>query len=174
MPENAGLLDKVTAKALLPLWAILVLLALLDITTRLQVAPSASQKAWQLSDSQITKGVQITAGRAMAINLAIDKYEQASALAPTQYQMSNAEQLAQEGDLEQLYSGDMRYRLVGIFKQQSAFAVIEQEHLRTNEKENNKVTLQSTLNDYQVNEILSNKIVLMSKEKRQVTLYLYK
>ncbi|SEK46937.1 hypothetical protein SAMN05216262_101433 [Colwellia chukchiensis] len=174
MAASGKLLQTITAKPLLPVWAILVLLSVLDITTRLNVGDNSPQKPWQQSDHHITQGLQIDTKHAATIRQLINAYQQQDQTpSVNDNRMSDAQQLAQKGELAELFSGDLRYRLLGIFKQQQAFAVIEQHHMISDEKETLKITLQSSLNGYQVRDIASNKIELISNDQRQVTLYLY-
>jgi hypothetical protein len=173
--KTTHLIYSLTSKVHLPLWTGLLILIAVDLITRINVTPVQQNKPWE--DEKATRVIAdyISEAEATKISFAINNYEVQSSLdeVPGDNYPSVTEQNAQQGDMHELFSGEMRYRLMGIFKKSTAFAVIEQENLLTNEQKIIKITLSSSLNNYQVNDISANKVIFSSQEGRQVSLYLY-
>jgi hypothetical protein len=168
-------MHSLTSKVHLPLWTGLVILIAIDLITRINVTPVKQNKLWQDEKAAKVIAEYISEAEATKIGFAINNYAVQSNLdeVPGDNYLSVKEQNAQQGDMHELFSGEMRYRLMGIFKKRTAFAVIEQENLLTNEQQIIKLTLSSSLNNYQVNDILANKVIFSSQEDHQVSLYLY-
>jgi hypothetical protein len=174
MLKNNKLFILLAEKNLFPLLAILMILAIIDLTTRLSVDQPISSKNWQKENSKPIQEKRLTQVQAKIVINAITDYSQELNKNVTDNRMSKAQQLAQQGNLNQLYSGDMSYRLMGVFQQNKAFAVILQKNIPTNEEKMRQVGLLTDLNDYQVTKIARNSVTLISSNNRQVTLYLYK
>ncbi len=164
-----------TSKAHLPLLLALTIFMVVDVITRINMTIMPQSKPWR--DENTTKVMieKITATQTAMISDAINHYkiEKNSDIARVATLLSTAEQNAQQGDLEQLFSGDMRYRLMGVFKEKHAFAAIQQKNLLSEEEKTIKVTLSSSLNNYQVDDISANKVTFSSQQGLQVALYLY-
>jgi len=163
-------------KQFMPLWLIITLLILLDISTRLTSYETEQNDTWKIASASKNVGFYLDQAQGKLIKSSIDAYQAAELETKSKANigMSEADQLAQQGDLSQLYAGNIRYRLVGIFDKSGRFAVIQQLNIAENENKLIKVAMTESLQGYQVTEILSNKVILRSNDNRQVSLFLYK
>jgi len=164
-----------TQKFFFPLWGILVVFILLDITTRLINYETKDNTHWQLKSISKETILTLQAEQAERLIKMINNYQTTPEIHTHTHQtMSEADQLAQQGSLNQLYAGNIRYRLVGIFDKNEHFAVIQQLDVSTNEQSLVKVNVLERLKNYKITKIFPNKVTLESDNNGQVTLFLYK
>lgn len=164
-----------TQRIFLPCWLILFVIIFLDITTRLTNTNVKPSSPWQAASAADNAVFTLEQAQAEQITNAINNYEVSSAPQTSENSvMSEAEQLAQQGDLSELFSGNTRYRLAGIFEKQQRFAVIEQFDVSANESKLIKVSVTDSLQGYEVANIFANKVTLNSSDNRQINLFLYK
>lgn len=164
-------------KVFFPVWVLLVFFILLDITTRLTNYEIKSSNNWKITSFDENAGLKLNQAQADIIIKNINNYQKTSkneTETSVNKTMSAAEQLAQQGRLSQLYSGDMRYRLVGIFNKSERFAVIQQLDTSMDKQKLLKVNVLENLQNYKITKILANKVILNSNDNRQISLYLYK
>jgi len=171
----ARIINSVTQKEFFPLWAVLILFVLFDINTRLTQYETKKNSNWQIETLNKSAGLLLSKEQADSITTDIDNFQ----VTPepetnTNKAMSEAEQLAQRGEVGELFSGNIRYRLAGIFDKDERFAVIQQYNVSTNDKELIKGSVFEHLKNYEITEVLANKITLTSNDNRQISLYLYK
>ncbi|MBL0710077.1 MAG: hypothetical protein JJV99_03520 [Colwellia sp.] len=169
------IINSVTQKEFIPLWFILVVLVFIDISTRLTEFKTKKNTHWALAEATENAGLILNKEQADSIISAIDNYQitpekEAGNINNT---MSAAEQQAQQGSLSELFSGTIRYRLVGIFDKNERFSVIQQYDISTNEQKLIKLSVLEHLKNYQITKILANKVTLTSTDNRQISLYLY-
>ena len=163
-----------TQKILIPCWLVLLIVIFFDISTRLTNIEIKQSLPWQVADQAKSGAFSLNQEQAKAIAEAINNYEVSSEIeTAVDNTMSEAEQRAQQGDLNQLFSGNKRYRLIGIFDNNERFAVIKQLDVTVNTEKLIKVTIADSLQDYKVTKILANKVILNSGDKREITLFLY-
>lgn len=169
-------LSAFTQKALLPIWALLIFLALLDINTRLISAPIEAGNHWQTATLQQSRVQRLKQVQAKQIISNINDYEsepEIVATAQTEQTLSEAEQAAQLGDLNQLYAGNIRFRLMGIFANNGHFAVLLRKNFSENTQETVKVQVGESLKSYKLSTILANKLLLEAADGRQISLNLF-
>ncbi|WP_448246068.1 hypothetical protein [Thalassotalea agariperforans] len=171
----ANYTNTLNSKVLYPLLVCIVILILFDITTRLSIGEANEQTSWESDNIKPPDYLKVSPQQAKKIITIINNYEQAEIINANKVKgMSEAEKLAQQGDLDKIYVGDMRYLLVGIFKEAQAFAVVQQQNVKTRENKLIQITISDKLDIYQVNEILANKVILQSDDGRRIDLFLYK
>jgi hypothetical protein len=164
-----------TQKFFFPVWGILAVFILLDITTRLINYETKDNSQWKLQSISKDTILTLQAEQAESIIKMINNYQTTPEIQThTNQTMSEAEQLAQQGSLNQLYAGNIRYRLVGIFDKNEPFAVIQQLDVSTNEQSLVKVKVLERLKNYKITKIFPDKVTLESDNNGQVTLFLYK
>jgi hypothetical protein len=164
-----------TEKFFFPLWGILVISITLDITTRLINYETQDNSQWKLQSINKAPILTLQAEQAESIIKLLNNYQTAPEIQTnTNQTMSEAEQLAQQGSLNQLYAGNIRYRLVGIFDKNEPFAVIQQLDVLKNEQSLVKVKVLERLKNYKITKIFPDKVTLESDNDSQVTLFLYK
>jgi len=167
--------NSLTQKIFLPLWGILTAFILVDITTRLTNYETSDNSRWKIESASENNGLMLNQEQELLIINAINNYEITTVVdnASTNDRMSSAEQLAQHGDLSQLYAGKIRYRLVGIFDKKERFAVIEQMDTSVNEKKLIRISTLANIQNYKITKIAANKVLLISTDHREISLYLY-
>jgi hypothetical protein len=168
-------LSNVTRKELLPVWLCIFVLIIADLLVRFSTVDVELNTQWQkaqdnseaspvLSENhydEIIKRLTLFSGPEKPPK---DNIEQG---------MSDAEQLAQQGDLNELYAKNFRYRLMGIIEQNYRFAVILQENLLTKKQDVIKVKEQESLMIYSIKKILDDKVTIAGNDK-EINLFLYK
>jgi len=174
------MLERLNFTVLYPVLVGLFMLIVFDISTRLINTETAKPLIWKSDNdnTQINEKLRFNQEQADAINHALNNYEQET-LATTNTNtngqaISEAEKLAQQGNLNQLYAGDFRYRLVGVFKEKISFAIIQQYNVKTKVQQLIKLKQTEHINNYQISTILANSVLLKSSNKRQIKLFLYK
>jgi len=170
------IINSVTQKEIFPLWLMLAVLVFIDISTRLTEFETKKNTHWALAEATEKTGLILNKEQADSITSAIDSYQvtpEHEKGANINNTMSEAEQLAQQGSLSELFSGTIRYRLVGIFDKNERFSVIQQYDISTNEQKLIKLSVLEHLKNYQITKILANKVTLTSTDNRQISLYLY-
>jgi hypothetical protein len=165
-------------KELAPVIAGLCILMLLDMTLRLSLEDREGQRPWKPAASTPAALKRLTSKDAVAIMTALGQYDTPqveSAQSATDANTVSAEQQAkQEGNLDQLYVGQLRFRLVGVFSRGERFAVLQQRDVTQNSKpELKKVEIGDTLNDYMVVGIDIDRVQLDTEDGRQVVLMLF-
>jgi len=162
-------------KALLPLWLGIIVVILFDMIIRLTNLPTYETATWQSNNIAVGKKRYLSGNQAKAIISGINNFEK-NALAVNNKDQNTLQtnELNQQGDLNQLYAGNFRYRVIGIFKEKAFFAVIQQHNLKTKERKLIQVGISESINNYQVIKIMANKVLLTSTDNRQVNLFLYK
>lgn len=165
-------------KALLPIWALLLLFALLDSSMRLNTADINNLEHWQAKVPAVAAMQMLSQEQAEQITSGINKYEveAQSAAIPAEKNtgMSDAEKAAQQGKLNQLYAGDLRFRLMGVFAQNGHFAVLLRKDLSGDTQQLLKVQAGELLENYKISKILANKVLLEADDGRQISLTLFK
>ena len=107
---------QLSQKVFFPLWVVLIIFSLVDITTRLTDYEIKNNDNWQMAELDEESTFALNEEQAKRIITAIDAFQVPTETASSASEgMSAAEQLAQQGDLGQLFAGDIRYRLVGVF-----------------------------------------------------------
>lgn len=171
----SDIIKKYTQKVYLPCWGGLIVIIFLDISTRLTYMETKQNLPWKVASEAKNEMLTLSQAQAEEIATAISHFEISSEVeSKVNNTMSEAEQLAQQGDLQQLFAGDKRYRLVGIFDKSERFAVIQQLDTTLNKQELIKVTAAERLQGYEITKIFANKATLTSDDKREITLFLYK
>ncbi|MFT5813786.1 MAG: hypothetical protein ACI9VT_001544 [Psychroserpens sp.] len=164
-----------TQKFFFPLWGLLVVFILLDITTRLINYETKDNSQWKLKSISKETILTLQAEQVASIIKMLNNYQTTPEIHTHTHQtMSEAEQLAQQGSLNQLYAGNIRYRLVGIFDKNEPFAVIQQLDVLTNEQNLVKVNVLERLKNYKVTKIFPDNVTLKSDNNGKITLFLYK
>lgn len=87
--------------------------------------------------------------------------------------MSLAEQNRQQGKLNELNSGEYRFRLTGVFKQQQMFAVVKKNNLLNEQQELISINVGSKLADYRVTEIGDTQVKIEAEDGRTILLMLF-
>lgn len=167
----------VTDKQYVPVWLFLLILIMIDLNARFNIQPASAQNNWQLNEQLITPRVHLQQQDSDLILAALNPFEQDQvndiSVSTSLAAMSLAQQAQQQGLLSQLYVGNLRYRLVGVFTDHAGFAVLQQTNITNAEKTLVKVKAGDMLNQYQVNNILSNQVTITS-DTRNISLDLYK
>ena len=170
------IINSVTQKEIFPLWLMLAVLVFIDISTRLTEFETKKNTNWKLAEATENAGLILNKEQADSIISEINSYQvtpEHEKGANINNTMSETEQLAQQGSLSELFSGTIRYRLVGIFDKNERFTVIQQYDISTNEQKLIKLSVLEHLKNYQITKILANKVTLTSTDNRQISLYLY-
>lgn len=174
---NKQLLAYITDKHFFPVWIFLIIMVMFDLNTRFNTQSNSAQSNWQISEQLITPKGHLQQQDADIILAGFKKFEQNQANKinqPTKLAaMSLAEQANQQGLLSQLYIGNLRYRLVGVFTDDEAFAVLQQTDITNAEQTLVKVKAGDMLNQYQVKQINSNQVTIHSNSQI-ISLDLYK
>lgn len=167
----------ITKKELLPIWIILCVIILVDMFSRFTPADIAADNEWNSKVNNSQSNIGLSQQHAEHITAIISAFEASTGLAGGNSSeigiMSQAAQLAQEGDLNEFFSGNLRYRLVGIFNQNRRFAIVSQENLLNNEQVLLNVEVLDEVNKYQIKHILSDKVIFTRNDK-QISLFLYR
>ena len=166
-----------TQKALLPIWGLLIASSLLDVSARLSTQEVSTGGLRQTDLLQQTHVQKLSQPQAKQISSTITHFEAEPALieaVETQQNMSEAEQLAQQGKLNQLYAGDLRFRLIGIFAKNGYFAVLSRKDIATDSQALIKVQVDEQLGNYKIGRILANQLQLEADDGRKISLHLFK
>jgi len=172
-----NLINSVTQKVFLPLWAVLILFVFFDISTRLTQFETKKSSNWKIESVSTDNALILSQEQANSIIADINNFQvtpETEVETNVNKATSEAEQLAQQGSLGELFAGNIRYRLVGIFDKGERFAVIQQHDISNNEQKLIKLSVLEHLKNYQITKVLANKITLISNDNRQISLYLYK
>lgn len=163
-------------RALWPIWLLLIIVIILDLKYRFANHLSNDNNDWQIETNQVVLAQVLSPEEAKIIAEILSEYDIAKeqVSAPKSTTLSEAEQAAQQGRINQLYSGDLRFRLVGIFTQQQNFAVLSGKDLASSTDKVLKVKVDEKLGEYLITAILANEIQLLAEDKRQITLKLFK
>lgn len=163
-----------TQKKLIVVWFILALFIIIDFTSRLTDYDSVSKANISLEKIEQNSILMLEQKEAESIIAALNRYQvQNESKLKSHEIMSEAEQNAQRGNLNQLYAGNIQFRLIGVFDKSELFAVIQQKDVSLNEYELIKIGPSEKLKNYQVVKIYPDKITLLSDDNRQITLFLY-
>jgi len=168
-----SILNSFTQKVFLPLWAVLIFFIFVDISTRLTQFETKKNSNWKMETVSENAALLLSKEQANKIIADINDFQVDPEDELGADIMSEAEQLAQQGSLSELFSGSIRYRLVGIFDKGERFAVIQQHDTANNEQELIKLSVLESLKNYKITKILANKVTLTSNDNRQISLYLY-
>lgn len=162
-------------KSLIPLWFLLAVLAAFDIGNRINNNKAEVNSTWQLEPLNEKLTINLDNDQANEIITAINQYEltQLDEEQPANI-MSDADQNNQKGNLDEFYSGELRYRLIGVFDKNERFAVLKEFNVSTNQNTLKKITKFERIKNYQVTDILANTLILQSEDDRIITLFLYK
>lgn len=82
--------------------------------------------------------------------------------------LSESERNNQSGQLENFYTKDYKYTVVGLFEEQAWFAVLEEEHVVTGAKKELRVDIGGMLPPYQISRITSASVELISTINKNV------
>ena len=171
-------LDCFTNKQFLPIWLLCIILVIIDASSRLNFAAGEQDNNWQIAQSEMSTKAFLLQQDLDKILAGLADYDietkADSKTANTSQGMSAEEQAKQQGQLEQLYIGNLRYRLVGIFADSKIFAILKQKNINTNEESLVKVAVNDKLQRYKVTKILVNQVLLTSDSNQNITLDLYK
>ncbi len=166
-------LKKFTKRELVVVWGIILFLIFFDFVTRFNDGTAQVSNEWSQEQLSSTGLLALNEVEFKQISEKLKRYEStAKTKVEKQQGLSEAEMLAQKGDLKELYAKNMRLMLVGTFEQDGRFAVVAQENLTTNKRELRRVTLTDTLNGYAVTNILPNKLILTGYSN-VINLHLY-
>lgn len=160
-------------KILYPLWFCLIVIIIVDIMTRFVVTSNNDKDLWGNDSPPFIIPEGLNSQVANKIIQAINDYETDVQIPIVTKGMSESERLAQEGNLNQVYTSDMRYRLIGVIKEKKAFAIVQQQNIKTKENTLIQISLFESLSHYKVTNILANKITLQGNDKREIHLFLY-
>jgi hypothetical protein len=167
----------ITEKQFLPIWGVLIIVMVTDVTTRLNTENISSEDKWQITDNAATTMTNLQQQETDDILTALTAYEVAEVdnkdSSSTIEGMSAAEQAEQQGLLGQLYIGDLRYRLVGVFTDKMSFAILQQKNIVSGEQVLIKVKANDMLKHYKVEKILTNQVIITSNT-HNISLDLYK
>ncbi|PCH94198.1 MAG: hypothetical protein COB83_12250 [Gammaproteobacteria bacterium] len=172
-----GIISHSVQKVFLPLWAVLIIFVLVDVSVRLTNYEIKNKDNWKITSVDESADLKLSQEQAKTIIKNINNFEvttEPSTESDEDRAMSAAEQLTQQGDLSQLYAGNIQYRLVGIFDKNGRFAVIQQFDTTVNEKKLIRVSALDSLQNYKITKILADKVILNSDDDRQISLHLYK
>ncbi|MFT5814426.1 MAG: hypothetical protein ACI9VT_002187 [Psychroserpens sp.] len=168
------IMHNITQKKLILLWIILASFVMIDITTRLTDNDSIKTAKVKIEKVENNSALMLEPEDAEVIIANINQYQiQTESDISNNEIMAEAEQNAQNGDLSQLYAGNFRFRLVGVFDKSELFAVIQQMDVTVNEQKLTRISTFERLQNYKVVKINSDKISLLSDDNRQITLFLY-
>jgi len=170
---SSSTLAKLSKKELLPLLLILFIAILFDITSRFNGGEANNGSIWKSENGIVSNTISLNQSNADALLNLLNRYETSEELTNKKNGMSEADQLAQQGDLNELFSKDMRYRLMGIFNHNDRFAVISKQNTENNKQELIRVRVKDNLEDYQVADILADRIII-SHGIKEANLFLYK
>jgi len=87
--------------------------------------------------------------------------------------LSKEFQNAQNGDLDRVFIGDYAYRPLGVFFEDSHFALLERRHLKNGKVKRIKVVENQEIANYKVSKIELNQITIVA-EQRTIVLKLFK
>lgn len=153
---------------------ILCLYFLSDVNTRFASSASQSDQAEIKQRSQISERMLMNPAEQTAIKAFIQSFVDDAVEKTTSIEgLSLEKQKQQQGDLEQLYSQDFRYRLKGIFTSGKAVAIIQQTQLSNNNNTLVEIGLGGQLNDYTITRIQPNYVEARGNGNR-VKLFLYR
>jgi len=168
----------VTDKQFLPIWLLLIVVMIIDVTTRLNTAQVNSAKNWEISENIITTRAHLSPQDTNDILAAFAGYDvdvkDETSSAMKMDGMSAEAQAEQQGRLAQLYVGNLRYRLMGVFADKVSFAILQQKDIVSGEQILVKVKTSDTLRHYQVEKILANQVIITSTTNKKISLDLYK
>lgn len=164
-----------------PLYPFLLVFALVDITWRLLPSTESSEDSSMPAVMPLARPmpstllVQSIADFKASIAMANAVEQNVDDVSPVEG-MSAEEQAQQRGLLQQLWIGDLRYRLVGIFSVQhdsQHFAVLSAQEGNSSQQASRQLTVGNELSGYLVTEISTTSIVLQSQDGRSITLRLF-
>jgi hypothetical protein len=87
--------------------------------------------------------------------------------------LSLTDELAQTGDVQEVYVGQYKIILTGIFKSENWYATISKIDLKSNDIKNQRVTVGDNIQGYSIDKI-GGKAVSLSKGEQMLTLQLFK
>jgi hypothetical protein len=169
-------LTNVTRKELLPVWLFIFVLIISDLLVRFSTVDVELNAQWQKAQDNseaspvLSKNHYDEIIKQLTLFSGPEKPPKANNI---EQGMSDAEQLAQQGDLNELYAKNFRYRLMGIIEQNYRFAVILQENLLTKKQEVIKVKELESLMIYNIKKIFDDKVTIVGNDK-EINLFLYK
>lgn len=166
------------AKNLRPVMMVLGLVILGDIWLRLSLDDLDNQRSWQPEARSAESLKRLTSQRAAAIITALEQYDAAQVESSSQTAGADSSvpenQAGQEGDVDQLYIGSLRFRLLGVFSRGERFAVLQQRDAAQNDKsELRKVEIGDIIDDYMVVGIDIDRVQMDTEDGRQVVLMLF-
>ncbi|MDO6426502.1 hypothetical protein Q4489_05725 [Thalassotalea sp. 1_MG-2023] len=170
---KATWLNRFTKQELLFVWLVLIIFILFDLFTRINTSSDDINNVWSQQSLSTTPLLLLDNVHLNELANKLDKFEQSEKPGVEKQQgLTEAERIAQQGDLNELYAKNMRLTLVGVFNQGGRFAVIAQENLTTSKRELLRVSLSDTIDGYTVQNILPNKLVLTGYNN-EINLHLY-
>lgn len=162
-------------RSLLPVWLLLVVVALIDLTGRVWIEDESKEDTWRVKPLNVTTDWRPSTTEIEPLKALLSAYEQAvEEEQSVEAGMALELQKSQQGDLAQLFDGEARYRLAGIFNHNDLFGVLS--HYDFSSKETNvmKVKLGDVIGAYKVAAISNDAVKFTSVDSREITLFLYK
>ena len=162
-------------KKLIPVWLGIVVLIVFDISTRLTKSELKETQFWELEKADEEFSIEASKNEIDEIIAALNAYQVEDGNTPLDSDiMSEQDQESQSGNLNQLWAGTNRYRLVGIFNKLKRFAVLQEKSTSTDEQKILKVGIGDSIQNYKVMDINANKVLITGSNNRSITLFLYK
>lgn len=145
-----------------------------DLNSRFTSSTSESDQAEIKQRSQLSERMLMNPAEQKEITAFIQSFVDDAVEKTTSIKgLSLEKQKQQQGDLEQLYSRDFRYRLKGIFTSGKAVAIIQQTQLSNNNNTLVEIGLGGQLNDYTITRIQPNYVEALGNGNT-VKLFLYR
>lgn len=162
-------------RSLLPVWLCLVFIALIDLTGRVWLEEESNEDNWQVKHLNAAADWRPSKTEIETLKALLSAYEQAVEEEQSiEAGMALELQKSQQGDLAQLFDGEARYRLVGIFNHSDLFGVLSHYDFSSKKANVMKVKLGDIIGAYKVAAISNDAVKFTSDDSREITLFLYK
>lgn len=148
-------------KRLLPVWLVVALIILWDLSSRFSNQAQLNENDWQLEMLDASERRQLSDQDADALLALFARFNNESSNSAGEKGLTQEQLLAQKGELKELYSSALKYRLVGIIGTDERVAVLTETQLASGTSKLREVKASQSLEEYKVEAVQADGIKIM-------------